>query len=46
MVPFSTVKLEKNGCFGLVQWETFFFPTAQTEKNWWKKLINQIGENI
>ena len=36
---------EKKACFGPMK-NLFSLPTAQTEKNLWKRLINQIGENI
>jgi hypothetical protein len=51
MISFSTGKLRKNCCF--IQWmlvavspRPISFSTAQTEKNWRKKLVKHIGENI
>ena len=38
MISFSTGKLRKN-CFGPIR------KVSQSEKNWWKKLVKQIGEN-
>jgi hypothetical protein len=45
MISFPTDQLKKK-----LLWTNkkvvFFFKFAQTEKNFWKKLVKQIGENI
>jgi hypothetical protein len=45
MISFSTGKLRKKNCFEPIK-NLFASSTAQTEKNSWKKLGKQIGENI
>jgi hypothetical protein len=45
LISFFTGKLSKKNCFGPIR-SLFTFSTAQTEKNLWKKLVKQIGENI
>ena len=45
MISVSTRKLRKNTCFEPMR-SLFSFPTAQTEKNSWKKFVKQIGETI
>ena len=45
MFSFSTGKQKKETCFGPIR-NLLFFSTAQSEKNSWKKLVKQIGENI
>ena len=44
MINFSTGKLRKK--MFCTNKKLFSFPTAETEKNSWKKLVKQIGENI
>ena len=36
---------KKKPCFGAIK-DLFSFTTVQTEKNAWKKIVKQIGENI
>jgi hypothetical protein len=45
MISFSTGKTEKKNFFGQMI-NMFSFSIAQTEKNPWKILVKQIGENI